>query len=396
MKNSNSFTTWGKGLGLVGTGIHQAYKYYTSTGESNQERLSRVPKKYQTLPKDYRPLSSQMVYYKNSKRSYKGRRTRAKSKRSKKIYYKKRIQKIKRQARSLETVKRVTAPSSIRHVVQALSVGSGSAVDTQKFGNGRLWGYDVGLCRFANGDFPGAYDDLAYCINQVTGITSSGTASDSNVKILIEKCQAKITVRNNTNVGVRLNIYYVSPRYSQSDATSAGTYLRARIVSEMDTSVTPIVTTKVQDQYMTPHTTLYEYSDVCGKFKLKKAKSFILYPAMTKEFLIKSPVVGKARSCTKLAEHFSSKFFHRSIIFQWTGLPVHSSDTLPFVEGPCSFGQTMLDFMIDHVVKFRKPEDDFGNVQNTREVTTTTVPIIAIDKQEIQPAVNPSNSILAS
>lgn len=56
----------------------------------------------------------------------------------------------------------------------------------------------------------------------------------------------------------------------------------------------------------------------------------------------------------------------------------------------------MLDFMIDHVVKFRKPEDDFGNVQNTREVTTTTVPIIAIDKQEIQPAVNPSNSILAS
>ena len=140
--------------------------------------------------------------------------------------------------------------------MQALQVGSGSAVDTQKHGNGRLWGYDVGLSRFQNGDFPGGYDDIAYCMNQVAGYTSSSSAYDSDIKVLIEKCQATITVRNNTNIGCRMNVYYVRPRYSTSSPSSSETYLRAQILREMDSSVTPVVTTRLQDQYMTPATTI--------------------------------------------------------------------------------------------------------------------------------------------
>ena len=224
-----------KGLGYLGTAGYKAFQYLTQSSKPDSPRNPLVPRKFQTQKSQ--PNSSSMAYYKNSWSSSKARRrVRGKTKKAKKIYFKKRLQRIKRQARRLETVKRVTAPSSIRHVVQALQVGSGFAVDTQKYGNGRLWGYDVGLCRFQNGDFPGGYDDMAYCINQITGITASGTAADSDIRVLIEKCQAKITVRNNTNVGVRLNVYYVTPRYSQSDVTSAGTYFRSRILTEMDSS----------------------------------------------------------------------------------------------------------------------------------------------------------------
>lgn len=398
-------------LGVLEAG-RQAFNYFTQTSEYHPFELSSVPKSQEPNPI---PIS-QMAFFRKFKKSIrrrfkKIRRVRGKTKVYKKrVSFKKRMKRIKRQARLLDTVERVTAPSVTRHAITTIQIASrpdSVAPDTQRHGNGRLWGYDVGECRTVNGPFNGR-DDIFQAITDVTGITTTEDARNSDVKVLIEKCEATITARNNTNLGVRFTVYYVRPRHSVTGTTTALHSIRPRVLASMDTSISvspvpaavPPTASKpganLQDSYMTPQTTLYEYNDVCTKFVLKKKKTFLFLPGQTLQFKVKSPVVGKARSCADLMHHQSNKNYHRAILFTMTGLPVHNTATAAYTEGDTTYGPCLIDFNVDHIVKYRKPPQDANNPQTTRDATNTTAPVILLTGQEIMPAVNPNNVTVQS
>nr|QNJ57248.1 capsid protein [Cressdnaviricota sp.] len=397
-KHTN-FTPWVKGLGLVGTGLQQAYQYYTNTGSTNSKGISRIPAKYQLLPKTLQAYSKKMAFYKNSKRFSKGRRIRSKVKKIRKIQ-KRKVKKMKRFSRYMTSVNALDQPYVNESSQFSQSIASGSAVNTNKFGNGRMFGVDVGCCRFSisgEGNWTTTEDDIAYAIKKASSntVTTLTAADDYAQDLFIDKLSTKIMVRNNTNVGALLTTYHVTPRQDVTATASAQQLILPRVLNAMDESInfTPAAA-NAQDQYMGPNSTLFEFPIVCSRFKLKKSKQIILYPGQTKIYKLYSPnLTGKAHKVNYLANVSSNKRYHRGLLFQWCGLPAHDSNTADFTEGPVQYAKTMLDFIVEKKMRYRMiDQHTFENTFASRTTNMTNL----VGNPEIMPAVNPSNVAIGS
>lgn len=392
MINKN-FTPWIKGIGLFGAGLQQAYKYYTKAGSTNSQRISSLPNRNQFLPKNLQTFSKKMAFYKNSKRSS-SRRVRGKIKKYKKIQ-KRKVKKMKRFSKYMQSVNALDQPYINESSQFSQNVASGTATNTNKFGNGRMFGVDIGCCRFTitgTGNWTSTTDDIAQAITSASQsvVTSSAQADDYNQDIFIDKLYTKIMVRNNTNIGVLLTTYYVTPRQDVNTNASAQQLILPRILAAMDESINFVpTTTNAQDQFMGPNSTLFDYPVVCARFKLKKSKQYILYPGETKIYKLTTPkLTSKAHKVSYLSNVSSNKNFHRALIFQWCGLPAHDSNSGDFAEGPVQYSKTMLDFIVDKKMRYRMiDQNTLENVVNNRTTNMTNF----VGFPEIMPAVNPTN-----
>jgi len=397
--SKDNFTPWIKGLTLAGAGIHKAYQHYLKTGSTDSQRLSRIPRKYQLPSKTHQTFTKKMAFYKKSKRFPKGRRIRSKVKKIKRIQ-KRKVKKMKRFSKYMSSVNAYDQPYINESSQFSQNISSGAALNSSKFGNGRMFGVDVGCCRFSvsgNGNWSTTDDDISFAIKKATqsAVLSQNVADDYQQEILIDKLSTKIMVRNNTNVGVLLTTHHATPRNDVNNNASAQQLILPRILSAMDESIdfTP-ATALAQDQYMGPNSTLFDFPTVCSRFKLKKSKQYILYPGQTKIYKLYTPALtAKAHKVAYLSNVTSNKKFHRALIFQWCGLPAHDSNSGDFVEGPVQYAKTMLDFIVDKKMRYRMI--DQHTLENTNASRLTNMSNI-VGNLEIMPAVNPSNIAIGS
>lgn len=389
----HNYSPWLKGLALAGS---SAYKFFTSSGQSSEPRLSRVPQKYQAL-------SSKMASYSNSKRYKKSlfKKGKTKNRLRKRLSIKKK--KMKKFGKYLDKVDMFTQPYSIyyQNYSQSLIPSTDLNAGDSRFGNTKIYGDDIGLCRFAastTGNWTGVIDDIAQGIILGTNntINTTGLADDYNNMMLIDDLSHKICLRNNSNIGVRIKVYYVSRKKSYATASNndSDCLIIPQLLAAMDESYNPPYTTKIRDTFMNYQATLFDYPTVCARFNIKKSKEFILYPAQTQFFKLKCPISGRPFNVANASNRTADPRYHRAIVFQLTGLPVHSSDTENMAAGPVAYGAYNVDMLVSKRLKYRLVKEI--NNENTHGFSNSTLTAIPLAKQEIQPAVNPSNVTLAS
>lgn len=371
-----------------------AYKYLTSSGQSTEQRLPRIPQKYKAL-------SSQMAY--KSYPKYKKLKKRGKTKGRLRKRLQKKKYKMKKFGRYLDKVDMYTQPYNIlyQNYSQSLVPSTDPTAGDSRFGNTKLYGDDIGLSRFVastTGNWSGTVDDIAQAVVQGTNsaINTTGLADDYNNMMLIDDLSHRICLRNNSNIGVRIKVYYVQRKktYATASNNDSDCLMIPQLLAAMDESYNPPLTTKIRDTFMNYQASLFDYPTVCARFNLKKTKEFILYPAQTQFFKLKCPISGKPFNVANTTNRTADPRYHRAIVFQLTGLPVHSSDTADFTAGPVAYGAYNVDMLVSKRLKYRLVKEI--NNENTHGIANTTLTAIPLAKQEIQPAVNPSNITLGS
>jgi len=280
----------------------------------------------------------------------------------------------------------------------SVSVVPGTSTDTAKLGNSKMWGNDIGLCRWGpgtQGNWVSARDDLTQAIQQATNgaVTSLGQADDYNNNFYLDQLYHTIMARNNSNVGVLCRAYYVQPRYAKSNAVSsdASTFALPRILSDMDESYTaapsPLL---IQDERMGISTTLFDYPNVCRNWKIKLFKKGIIFPGQTVMFKLGTPAAGKTHSIPLITQTVSDPLFHRALILQFSGLLGHDSTQADFVSGPVQFSKYKVDIIVHKHLKVRVVSASEAILEDLRATMTTDIPAIA-GNLEVMPAVKPTN-----
>lgn len=311
---------------------------------------------------------------------------------NKKLFYK-RKRYVKRQVKKFRKYNSLTQPYET-HVSN--SAENWVSTGFSAHGNSNVTSVDVGLCRFPVGPVAGifnpTFDDLSFALNKCYGITTTNGAELFDGKIYFDKCRAITQIRNNTNIGVHVDVYYCKRKMNNSSSQQDTNVLAQNIIQyQMQYSVVPSDANIYRRIGLS--SSVFDYPSVCSKLTFKKHSSFILYPAMTKTFKLRSPIEGKIVNIATEFLRTASPKYHRSLVFVTRGLPVHRSDTLDFAAGPVAYGANSIDVLISRKLKFRRPvlqEQDQGFVP------ITSIEAISFNNQEIQPAVNPTNALVQS
>lgn len=392
MTKHHSYFKAGAGLLATGNYIYNLFKKSGKTPNFNQhgsKSLSRIPDKYLTSASQ---MAKKSYSYSPSKRLFK-RKIRFLRKAQKKKKYK-----FKKFSKYLNKVSATTSPYMVLNSEDYQSVVSQNASTS---GNSTIYGFDIGMCRYGLlaplvGNFNSTTDDIAFAINQATqGVVGNQTdALQYSQDIHIDKMSAIVTLRNNSNIGVSVEPYWIKPRKSQSVDTQVSTsvFIRDRLIDAMNKSYNPPILTA--DTGMGYSESLFDYPIVCSRFKLKKLKKFILYPAQTKMFNMASPVQGKTHNISNLSSRTSDPRYHRSLIFVFKGLPVHDSSTPDFTAGPVAYGPYKVDCIVSRKIKVRYVQERTNDSNHT--ITNSRIPTIVPASAEIQPAVNPANALVTS
>lgn len=306
----------------------------------------------------------------------------------------------KQQKNWISKLNRATVATQPYVVSNSQTPLSWSSAAQSTLGNSEIFGVDVGLNRWTPtaglGLWTSTVDDIPFCVQAATAgvVNNINVCQQYNNDVRIERMDAKICLRNNSNVGVLCEVYYFKRKKNNSsnDNTNDNS-MRTGILSAMnDSFVTPpVIPPNITMGYAD---SFYNYPQIGARFTFKKLKSFIFYPAMTKFFNLKCPIAGKTFKPTNACARTIDPRWHRSLIFRFNGLPVHNSTDADFIAGTTAYGEFKIDGIISRVVKYRRTlqptEDDYIDIDTTRIVN------IPVANQEIQPAVNPTNSLLTS
>jgi hypothetical protein len=368
----------------------------SALSNSNQARQAQTMRNRKGIS-----AARNVIFASNSRSKYKGRsrtrtrtytRKRKNNKFSKRSYYK-RKRYVKKQVKKFRKYVSLTQPYETYTTNFSENwVSTGWSA----YGNSNVTSVDVGLCRFTTaptlGNFDTTYDDLSYAINKAYGINSTPDAELYDGRIYFDKVRATTCLRNNTNIGVHVDVYYCKRKANFTATGATPSVLMSSVIQyQMENSVTP--TDADLYKKMGLASSIFDYPSVCSKLTFKKHSSFILYPAQTRTFKIRSPIEGKIVNIATNFVRTASPKWHRSLVFVTRGLPVHKSDTADFTSGPVAYGANAIDVLVSRKLKFRKPvlqEQDEGFVP------ITAITPISFANQEIMPAVNPSNVIVAS
>lgn len=314
----------------------------------------------------------------------------------KKMLFKKRKSSLKRFARRLNKVQDTANPFKISQGENSQTwVESSNSIN----GNSQIQSVDVGLNRYLDigefGIFDQNLDDISYILRTELAIADLDGAQDYNNDIIIEKCFAKVCLRNNTNIGCHVDVYHCSQKRTFGSTLEAPENVihRFKIAKAMQESMAaPDVNI---DHKLTNSSALSDFSAIASRFKLKKIKSYIHYPAVTKYFQVSSPVGnGTSKKISSCFNKTDDPRWHKSLLFIIKGLPVHRDDAPLFGDSQVCYGPTCLDVIISRKVKWRtvtKPTD--RDIYLERDAK---IPSIALGDMEIQPAVNPTNANVAS
>lgn len=396
MKNQvGNLVKAGTGLYATGQYLYNLYKSSQNNSELAQltkENLSRIPNKY--LSRSAQMAKKSYSYSPNKKFFKKKELSRLRKKKYK--YIKKK--KTKRFSKYLNKVKSATNPYIILNSENYQNIVSPGTSTTS---NSNVTSFDIGLCRFGLtptnvGIWDSATDDISTAIVQATGgtISDQSTANRYAQDLHIDKMNAVVTVRNNSNIGVLMEAYWVSPRKSQTvnSTTQDQVIMDERMKTAMNLSYNPPVVDAFRGIGYSEN--LYDYPILCTRFKMKRIKKFIIYPAQTKMFKMASPVQGKTHNIANLSARTSDPKYHRALVFVTKGLPVHSNETADFTSGPVAYGPYKLDVIVSRKIKVRYVDEKEND--NSKSTTTTRIPTILPQNAEIQPAVNPTNALAVS
>lgn len=372
--------------------VFQSYPSYFTNSGNYTEDLS----KSQTL-------SKKMGRYKGFSKTFKKFKKRKfdmDSKKKKKLWKKKKMKKFKRQAKYFEKVDTMTQPYSIETSEEPQSwVSSGDGAT----GNSNIYSVECGLSR--NGTQTSATnflwnatdDDLwhayktAFQGQTVTRVNSL----HQNEHIMVDKLTTKFCIRNNTNIGCKVEVYHVKRKFNNATSESVDVHAKMRdsLIQAMKDSFNPPTTDAVQNS-MSYSETLFDYPEVCRRYTLKLVKSYIHYPAVTKFFNLTTPFAGYARTSADAFRYTADPRWHRALVFVIKGLPVHANTDASFAPGFTAYGGWKLDVIISRKMKVRRiavrTNDDHHNPNSTR------ITNILYANQEIQPAVNPDNTTIES
>lgn len=392
--NPYSLVKAGVGLATTGKYIYDLYKNsgkIPDVGQYDSKSLSRIPNKYLTSRAQ---MAKKSYSYSPSKTKYRKKKIRY----LRKKFIKKRKYKTKKFSKFLNKVVTTTNPYQIQNVEDYRSIVSSA---NPAAGNSTIFGIDVGMCRFSitgpdTGNWTATIDDLSQCIVEASQgtVTTVGGANNYAQDLHIDKLGAIACLRNNSNIGISMEAFYVSPRKSQASQAQSNSsiYIEDRMIAGMNASYNPPVIDAVQQMGYSEN--FFDYPNLCSRFKLKRLKKFILYPAQTKFFKISSPAQGKTHNIANLSMRSSDPRYHRSLIFLCKGLPVHSDATADFTSGPVAYGPFKLDVIISRKIKYRLIDE--RSQDNAKVIGSTRIPVILPANAEIQPAVNPGNSLVTS
>lgn len=269
------------------------------------------------------------------------------------------------------------------------------------------------------GDYLG-YDDLTAAVASANQFTTNlvGTAFQATSlinsvntgkrKIYIDYHYSHLQMRNNSNIGVRIQPYYVVPRNNQSISIGATVALPPNYLT-YNGALLAFYNSQIHNganypafpggpYYWTNVSAPTDIPFVPEHFKFKKMKPFILYPGQTREKKLIGKLCGKERN----AEDFQIGDFgpklSRGIFFFCTGLPGREDD--PTFANPSSNVATTvapapvsIDCIYSYKLKCRTLEvptvdNNFGN--STLIPAPTVLPPAQI---YVMPAVNPTNVV---
>ena len=336
--------------GILATAAQRLYNYYGSY-KSSSNPGSIYQKGSKTLSGNKTNLS-QMAYYKKSSFGSKkyGKKKMDWGKKKKKLWKKKKLRKFKKFAKYMEKVDTATQPYSIETSEdQASWVAPTDATE----GNSNIHGIDTGLSRtFAaaagkTGIWNALEDDLYHGYKQTTtAVINRPDTLHYNENFMIEKLLTKICIRNNTNIGCKVEMYYVSrkPNNTTTSEFDSEVLMHRQIIQAMKDSYNPPTNVSIENKQSYIET-LYDYPEVCRRFNLKLVKSYIHYPAVTKFFNMSCPFAGYARNTADCFRFTADPRFHRALVFVIKGLPVHSSAAGDFVGGPTSYGNWNFSYL---------------------------------------------------
>jgi len=388
--------------GLLASAASSIYSNYGSSKSSTQSGF--VSKKRSQTLSNLNSYSKKMANYKKSKYASKKlfKKSFDISKKKKGLWKKKKMRKFKKFAKYLEKVDTHTTPYSIEAADDYRSWTAATS-GAETLGNSNIFSIDTGLSRDVttadstkNGIWNNTHDDLwhAFRVSSVAGV-SRADAQVFNNPWMLEYNKTKICVRNNTNIGCKVEVYLVERKKNNSTTSDLDNdvLMGRALIQAMKNSYNPPTTENIQNQ-MSYSDNLFDYPNACGRFNIKLVKNYIHYPAVTKFFNLSTPFVGYARNTADTFRYTADPRFHRALVFVVKGLPVHSSTDPDFTSGSTCFGNWKLDVLISRKIKVRKLE--WQSTDNHHNTKFTKVPTISIGNQEIQPAVNPSNSLITS
>lgn len=251
----------------------------------------------------------------------------------------------------------------------------------------RLHSLEVGLAdnTAPNGNFTVGQDDINVACGAAGAPTNHADQLKYNRPVLIEKLKLKAMIRNNCNIGVLVKVYRVAPRQDVS-VTDNSKYIISRLITAFGQSGS---TTQNQNQ-MPFINTLFDYPEICSDFYLKKIDERIIYPGETHMYKISSPVAGKVRTVSNITTRISDSRFHRALVFQTCGLPVHNNGDDPFeANGIVDYGPYTLDVLYNQQFKVRRINDEAA--ENEIGYEDLIQEHLEPSEMELMPAVNPAN-----
>lgn len=258
----------------------------------------------------------------------------------------------------------------------------------EEFGNTSITSFDVGMSGFPLGD--GNWSTNVDDIPQAFFSASNGVTVQFDQlkgyqrKCIIENLEKQVMIRNNTNIGIRMKMYYVSPRVDSNDSA-----IEVRLINLLN-GQSP-VNTNIK---LGMNQTLFDFPQITSKYKLKLFRTFILYPGETKLYRVVSPISKKYLNIPMVTKQRSNSKYHRALVIQAHGLPVHSSVTAEFGTGPVAYSPVQYDCIIHHKFKVRSIEDEAD--ENVNFGTLTTIPAMATSLMKILPAVNDATVVVDS
>lgn len=391
----NPFTLAKAGAGLLATGnyLYNVYKNSGKTpniGQYGTQSLSRIPDKYLTRSAQMAKKSYSYSPLKNKYRKKKIRYLRKK-------FQKKKKYKTKKFKKFLNKVQASTNPYTIYNTEDARNIVSPYKPNT---GNSALTSFDIGLNRWAvsgagnAGIWDATQDDISFAIAQATQgqITTQSGAMNYAQDLYIDKMNATVTMRNNSNIGVIVELYWVAPRKGQggNPAANIDTLIEDRMKAAMNQSYNPPVVDSFEN--IGYNESLFDYPILCSRFKMKKVKRFLLYPGSTKFFKMACPITGVSHKISNISMRTSDPRFHRALVAVTKGLPVHSNETTNWTSGPVAYGPYKIDCIISRKIKLRMVDERLQD--DNRATSGSRIISIPFQNAEIQPAVNPANVVV--
>jgi len=289
-----------------------------------------------------------------------------------------------------------TQPYKVFSASNFQSVISGS---TPTLGNSEIFTVEAGLSRYSlstSGIWDPVTDDISFAVQQASGgiVNTAVEAREYARDVHIDYIKTKTCIRNNTNVGVQVDVYQVKRKPLNPSINVGVEYsiMNDAIIEAINQSFNPVSTFEKNKIGYSEKIT--DFPEVINRFDLKQIDSLIMYPAMTKFYDLETPISGKTFKVNNALYLSGDPRWHRGLLFVCKGLPVHSSEDLNFTPGDVCYGAWKLDVLVSRKMKVRIGVNPFD--RDTHVLGQSRVQPIATAFQEIQPAVNPSNATLSS